>query len=353
MRPGGHRPTSLPERKINGLPTPQNLRFCQDGQFSALWNVNDSTVQITAPDMLIGFQAQFITLSGVYTMEMNRFDAFTHYRNWAPEHPPSVHQRKLLRKYLYFVLSQWPDEDVQGHNPSQASSSTAPCRPVINQISGLGMNLKTPTIRQILEAHGHCAVPGQHVSPDHPPRANNHLTVSSPHSLHPGSIYAAPPPLGQSITVPQPGPQAVHQNLPAQMPIPGPPQTMPVSQPVIIPSVVIPCQGKPVIIAPQDPRKRSDSPVPPQGPPPKPQPATGSPFTLATIDEQPIKMHIKKRASDMLSNQWEIEEIPAKSRNITRSRRHLPPPPKSPEGEDNLVMDISPEPKVESPSKYN
>ena len=52
----------------------KNLRFCQDGQFSALWNVNDSTVQMTTPDMLIGFQAQFITLSGVYTMEMNRFD---------------------------------------------------------------------------------------------------------------------------------------------------------------------------------------------------------------------------------------------------------------------------------------
>ena len=99
MRPGGHRPTSLPERKINGLPTPQNLRFCQDGQFSALWNVNDSTVQITAPDMLIGFQAQFITLSGVYTMEMNRFDAFTHYRNWAPEHPP-----RMLRIYLTVAL---------------------------------------------------------------------------------------------------------------------------------------------------------------------------------------------------------------------------------------------------------
>ena len=172
MRPGGHRPTNLPERKINGLPTPQNLRFCQDGQFSALWNVNDSTVQITTPDMLIGFQAQFVTLSGVYTMEMNRFDAFTHYRNWAPEHPPSVHQRKLLRKYLCFVLSQWSEEDVQDHNSSQAGSSRpTSSRPTINQISGLGVHLKTPTIRQILEAHGHSAVPGQHVSPDHPPRA--------------------------------------------------------------------------------------------------------------------------------------------------------------------------------------
>ena len=147
MRPGGHRPTRLPEREINGLPTPQNLRFCQDGQFSALWNVNDSTVQITAPDMLIGFQAQLIKLSGVYTMEMNRFDSFTHYRNLAPEHPPNVHQRKLLRKYLCFVLSQWPEEDVQGHNPSQASSSNTPCRPIINQISGTWVQLKTPTIR--------------------------------------------------------------------------------------------------------------------------------------------------------------------------------------------------------------
>ena len=135
------------------------------------------------------------------------------------------------------------------------------------------------------------------------------------------------------------------------MPIPGPPQTMPVSQPVTIPSVVIPRQGKPVIITPQDPRRRSDSPVPPQGPPAKPLTATGSPCTLTTIDEQPIKMRIKKRASDTLNNQWEIEEIPAKSCNVTRSRRHLLPPPKSPEGENNLVMDISPEIKEESPLK--
>ena len=194
MRPGGHRPTNLPERKINGLPTPQNLRFCQDGQFSALWNVNDSTVQMTTPDMLIGFQAQFITLSGVYTMEMNRFDSFTHYRNWAPEHPPSVHQRKLLRKYLYFVLSQWPEEDVQGPFPSQTGNPSTSSRPIINQIPASGMNIKTATLRQILVDHGQNAAPGQHVSPDHPPRTNNLLTVNSPHSLHPGSIYAAPPP---------------------------------------------------------------------------------------------------------------------------------------------------------------
>ena len=352
MRPGGHRPTNLPERKINGLPTPQNLRFCQDGQFSALWNVNDSTVQMTAPDMLIGFQAQFLTLSGVYTMEMNRFDSFTHYRNWAPKHSPSVHQRKLLRKYLYFVLSQWPEEDVQGPFPSQTGNPSTSSQPIINQIPASGMNIKTATLRQILVDHGQNAAPGQHVSPDHPPRTNNLLTVNSPHSLHPGSIYAAPPPPPQSIQVPQSGPQAIHLNLPAQMPLPGPPQTVPVSQPITTPSVVIPRQGKPIVITPQDPRKRSDSPVPPNGPQPKPL-TTGSPCTLTTIDEQPIKMRIKKRASDAVNNQWEIEEIPAKSRNVTRSRRHLPPPPKSPERENNLIMDISSETKEESPLTDN
>ena len=134
------------------------------------------------------------------------------------------------------------------------------------------------------------------------------------------------------------------------MPLPGPPQTVPISQPITIPSMVIPRQGKPVVISPQDPRKRSDSPVPPNGPPPKPL-TTGSPCTLTTIDEQPIKMHIKKRASDAVNNQWEIEEIPTKSHNVTRSRRHLPPPPKSLEGENNLIMDISSETKDESPLK--
>ena len=127
---------------------------------------------------------------------------------------------------------------------------------------------------------------------------------------------------------------------------------MPVSQPITTPSMVIPCQGKLVIITPQDPRKRSDSPVPPNGPQPKPL-TTGSPCTLTTIDEQPIKMCIKKRASDAVNNQWEIEEIPAKSCNVARSRRHLPSPSKSPEGENNLIMDISSETKEESPLTDN
>ena len=140
---------------------------------------------MTAPDMLIGFQAQFITHSGVYTMEMNRFDSFTHYRNWAPEHPLSVHQRKLLRKYLYFVLSQWPEDDVQGPIPSQTGKPSTSSQPIINQITASGMNIKTTTLRQILEGHGDSAAPGQHVSPDHLPRSNSLLTVNSPPSLHP------------------------------------------------------------------------------------------------------------------------------------------------------------------------
>ena len=193
------------------------------------------------------------------------------------------------------------------------------------------MNIKTATLRQILVDHGQNAAPGQHVSPDHPPRTNNLLTVNSPHSLYPGSIYAAPPPPPPSIQGPQSGLQAIHLNLPAQMPLPAPPQTVPVSQPITTPSVVIPCQGKPIIITPQDPRKRSDSLVPPNGPQPKPL-TTGSPCTLTTIDEQPIKMCIKKRASNAVNNQWEIEEIPAKSCNVTRSRRHLPLPLKALKG---------------------
>ena len=132
-----------------------------------------------------------------------------------------------------------------------------------------------------------------------------------------------------------------------------PAQTVLVSQPITTPSVVIPRQGKPIVITPQDPRKRFDSLVPPNGPQPKPL-TTGSPCTLTTIDEQPIQdAYIKMRASDAVNNQWEIEEIPAKSRNVTRSRRHLPPPPTSPEGENNLIMDISSETKEESPLKDN
>ena len=277
-------------------------------------------------------------------MEMNRFDALTHYRNWASEHPPSVHQRKLLRKYLCFVLSQWPEEDAQDPNSPHASTSRTPYRPVLDQVSGPGMQLKTPTIRQILEAHGHSAVQGQLVTPDHPPKTNNQLTVNSPYSLHPGSIYAAPPLPAHMNTVQQPGPQGTHQNLPAKVPMTGTHQTVPVSHLTSNPSVVIPRLGKPIVITPQKPTKRANSLVPPQGPPQKPLNNTTTPCTLTTINEQPLKMHIKKRASDKINNQWKIEELPAKTHHTTRSSRILPPPPDSPEDEDNLMMDIPSDP---------
>ena len=148
-----------------------------------------------------------------------------------------------------------------------------------------------------------------------------------------------PPPAHQSQTSQAPL-QVVHPNLPAQVPPSGPPQAVPVTHPITMPSMALPHQGKLIIITPQEGQKRPDSPVPPQGPPPKPIGTVQAPCTLATIDEQPIKMHIKKRVSEKTNGQWEVEEIPPKTCHMTRSRGPLLPPLASPDGSCDLVMDI-------------
>ena len=58
------------------LPTPQEHRFCHHGQLSAHWDVNEGNVRVTVPDLTVGLNMQFVTLLGIYYLELNRFDAY-------------------------------------------------------------------------------------------------------------------------------------------------------------------------------------------------------------------------------------------------------------------------------------
>ena len=94
------------------LPTPQEHRFCHHGQLSAHWDVNEGNVHVTVPDLTVGLTMQFVTLSGIYYLELNRFDAISRYRNWASDHSPTTSQKKLLSKYFAYILKQWKDEVI-------------------------------------------------------------------------------------------------------------------------------------------------------------------------------------------------------------------------------------------------
>ena len=94
------------------LPTPQEHRFCHHGQLSAHWDVNEGNVHVTVPDLTVGLNMQFVTLSGIYYLELNRFDAISRYRNWASDHSPTTSQKKLLSKYFAYILKQWKDEVI-------------------------------------------------------------------------------------------------------------------------------------------------------------------------------------------------------------------------------------------------
>ena len=69
-------------------------------------------VHVTVPDLTVGLNMQFVTLSGIYYLELNRFDAIPRYRNWASDHSPTTSQKKLLSKYFAYILKQWKDEVI-------------------------------------------------------------------------------------------------------------------------------------------------------------------------------------------------------------------------------------------------
>ena len=370
MRPGANKQAAChPERKVNGMPTPLEHRFCQDGQLTALWDVNNGSIQLTAPDMLVGFQAQFITLSGVYTMEMNRFDAFTHYRNWT-ETPPNAGQRKLLRKYLGFVLYQWQDAEprplvqtpmptmpgTQTQNPIDLTSTQEPLTPV-PQRAGPPPPIpsRIPIIQQLLETHR----PQPHTQVSGPSalsaRRQEGLVMGSPFSLHPNSVWAAPAPASHHQAPAAQG-RAVHMNLPAQLPATAPRKAQPLIPAPEIQTIYIPREGQPIMISPQvesPPKgpaipKRPDSPSVPRpssGKAPKP---VCIPTSLPTIEEQPIKLRIKRRLMDKSAPatlSWEVEDIPPKThQQVCPTPKSPPPPPPSSPEDSNLVIDMNANP---------
>ena len=93
MRPGAAASNRNNASSIAQFPTPHLHRHCEKGQCSADWSVNEGTVNLTLPDLAISFKIEVLSMSGVHTLEMSRFDAVTKYTNWTTANPPSIGQK--------------------------------------------------------------------------------------------------------------------------------------------------------------------------------------------------------------------------------------------------------------------
>ena len=141
MRPAAFvQPHSHDDFCITQLPTPQDERFCQHGQMSVHWSVNEGNAHMTLPDWTIGFRTELITLAGIYTAEMNRFDAATRFDSWNSKFVPNVSQKKGICQYFGHIISQWKDDlstrmkagsktNRGPAGPSQPSTRNQPKRP--------------------------------------------------------------------------------------------------------------------------------------------------------------------------------------------------------------------------------
>ena len=105
MRPIGSKPPAIAQ-----LPTPHEVRHCQDGQFYTQWNVTEGKAHITLPDLTLGYRVEAVTLSGIHTMEVNRFDAASRFLGWGPQCSPNISQKRLMCKYFGHIMQNWRDD---------------------------------------------------------------------------------------------------------------------------------------------------------------------------------------------------------------------------------------------------
>ena len=91
------------------LPSPQTHRYCRQGPAWLYWNVPQKVVHMQIPDMACTIRTDLITLSGVYQMEINRFDAATRFHPWTPYHQPNEGQKKSINKFLRYLQATWAD----------------------------------------------------------------------------------------------------------------------------------------------------------------------------------------------------------------------------------------------------
>ena len=111
MRPGAKATSkSSQPHNIAKLPTPHLNKYCELGQFNVNWSVNEGKAHINLPDLTLGFRIEALTMSGIQTIELNRFDAAARFVPWDNGFQPTKCQKMLMAKVFGFILSDWRED---------------------------------------------------------------------------------------------------------------------------------------------------------------------------------------------------------------------------------------------------
>ena len=198
MRPGAKATNkSSQPHNIAKLPTPHLNKYCELGQFNVNWGVNEGKAHINLPDLTLGFRIEALTMSGIQTIELNRFDAAAHLVPWDNGFQPTKCQKMLMAKVFGFILSNWKEDLNLRTVPLNQNAQNA----------GRPMNAPPPT--STISAPPNVATVAPTVSrippPPPPPGpafqpstlANSHphmMSILSPPSMMMHSASQAPPP---------------------------------------------------------------------------------------------------------------------------------------------------------------
>ena len=105
------------------LPTPQATQYCCQGPAWLYWSVPQKVVHMQVPDMTCAIRTDIVTLSGVYQLEANRFDAATRFLPWSPYFQPNEGQKKSINKFLRYFQATLADIGGPAPYPGIAGST--------------------------------------------------------------------------------------------------------------------------------------------------------------------------------------------------------------------------------------
>ena len=353
MRPGANKTKKRPT--IAHLPTPHLNRTCENGQFNVNWSVNEGKAHINLPDLTLGFRVEVLTLSGMHTIEVNRFDSAARYLPWDSDFQPNPNQKRLITKLFGFIISDWKDDINMTTTPTDTNSNRSNPHPSIsmNRTQHLRYgqattnSLHTPILSAALARpplNYPSSVPQQHPSHSNSlvnPHSMSHSmppVILPPSAAYPGCPMPNPMPSGSTMRYPVhpvlPGPSPfvtpsewsaneIYSPIPIRPSIapptllPRPPTHNPYNnhqlqqEPINLtsPEIPAPIDIRPQIrpISPNLPPARPNTPVPTSGAPVSEYPSTN--LDLSPILEETVNTTLKHARVELDKCRQEMLEV--------------------------------------------
>ena len=159
------------------LPTPCTRRLLHHDPVVVSWDIPTREVLMTIPDMTVAIKTDIVTMTGVHSVEMNRFDAAYQHSYWNSQNPPRDCHKRALTQYVRYLSRCWADTGV--------NANVVP-----------GRRPQMPLSRAMLNVH---AGP---VAPDHPLSTQPPNPGGPPFSGIPAPMARPPPIVGSPFSIP-------------------------------------------------------------------------------------------------------------------------------------------------------